>query len=133
MVIMAVAAVLAVNAQSMEKTVTMYGERPQADLYRDPSAPKSTSVMEISPAEKDYAMPLVTQGVPVEYWYKYTAKETYLVILTGKNEKITFWFKNASDKAPKIDWNAAVISFTNGTSVTIKYDVDLKAKIKAAD
>ena len=129
LVILAAAAVLTTSAQGLEKTVTMYGERPNADLYRDETAPQSTQVIEITPAEKNTEVSLATDGVPVEYWYKYTPKETYLVIMTGKNEKITYWFKNASEKTPKITWDSAVITFANGTTVTIKYEYVISGKL----
>lgn len=126
LVIMAAAAVFTMNAQDMVKEITMYGERPQADSYRDPSAPKSTQVTQYGSFETDQTLVITTKGVPVEYWYKHDAKQTYLVILTGKNENITLWFTDASDKTPKIEWDYAVITNKNGKKITINFERDIK-------
>lgn len=130
LVIMAAAAVFTMNAQNMVKEITMYGERPQADSYRDASAPKSTQVTQYGSFEADQIMTVTTKGVPVEYWYKHDAKQTYLVILTGKNENVTLWFTDASDKTPKIEWDYAVITNKNGKKITINFERDIKEKIR---
>lgn len=83
LVIMAAAAIFTVNAQEqLVKTINMYGERPNADSYRDADAAKSVRAIEYGSFETDQTITLTTRGVPVEYWYKHDAKQTYLVIRT---------------------------------------------------
>lgn len=122
LVIMAAAAVFTVNAQEqLVKTINMYGERPNADSYRDADAAMSVRAIEYGSFETDQTITLTTRGVPVEYWYKHDAKQTYLVIRTGQKEEITLWFTDASDKTPKIDWTAATITNKNGKTIKIVY------------
>ena len=122
LVIMAAAAIFTVNAQEqLVKTINMYGERPNADSYRDADAALSICAQEFGSFESDHTISLPTRGVPVEYWYMHHAKQTYLVIRTGQKEEITLWFTDASDKMPKIDWTAASITNKNGKTIKIVY------------
>ena len=67
LVIMAAAAVFTVNAQEqLVKTINMYGERPNADSYRDADAAKSVRAIEYGSFETEQHITLTTLGVPVE-------------------------------------------------------------------
>ena len=122
-VMMAVSAVLMTSAQNRVKDVTIYGERPNADSFRDPDAVKSVLAYQYGAFESDETITVSTSGAPVEYWYRHDAKQTFLVIRTGKKQEITFWFQDASDKMPEIDWKSAVVTNKNGIKIKLVFAV----------
>ena len=53
----------------------------------------------------------------------FRSKQTFLVIRTGKKQEITFWFQDASDKMPEIDWKSAVVTNKNGMKIKLVFAV----------
>lgn len=130
LVIMAVAAVFTMNAQDKVKEISIYGERPNADSYREANSPKSTQAIQYGSFEADQTLTITTKGVPVEYWYKHDQKQTFLVILTGKNENVTLWFTDGSDFSPVITWDYAIITNRNGQKITVNFERDVREKVR---